>query len=321
MTKIRVKMTKESEFKIALYKYPDCSLAAVYGLNEMFWLTNANCIKQKVNKRVVVSILEYDDIPDLGDEEKILFDLIILPSSINGKHFLKQDYRVNKWILKQHFLGSIITSACAGAFILAGTGLLNGRKSTTHWMMAELFLEKFPMVNLQVEDVLIDDGDIITAGGMMSWIDLGLAIVSRFINPQIMHLLGKQMIIDTGKREQKFYQIFSPNLKHMDTDIIKVQHFLQIHFSEEITVNQLSEKAFLGQRTFLRRFIKATGYKPTEYIQKLRVQKACELIESTNDNFENISVQVGYEDASTFRRVFKKNTGLTPGEFRRRFVR
>ncbi|RYX99599.1 helix-turn-helix domain-containing protein [bacterium] len=309
-----------NQFKIAVYQYPDCSLTAVYGLNEMFELANTNCQNLKVKKNFLVTILRSEDISEVDNQDKFLFDLIIIPPSVNGKYYLKPEDKIKSWLTKQHSFGTVITSACAGTFILASTQLINGRKATTHWLLADQFSKKYPKVNLQIDEVLIDDGDIITAGGLMAWLDLGLAIVSRFISLQVMHQLGRQMVIDTGKREQKFYQIFYPNLEHKDKEVIKIQHFLQSHFSDKITIDQLADQAILGQRTFLRRFMKATGFKPTEYIQKLRVQKACELIESTNENFENIAIQVGYEDASAFRKIFRRITGLTPGEFRRRFV-
>lgn len=153
----------------------------------------------------------------------------------------------------------------------------------------------------------------------MAWMDLGLELVAEFSNASIMRELGKLMVVDTGQREQRFYKSFVPPLNHGDQDILRAQHFLQSNYATAITIVDLASLGCLGERTFLRRFTKATGDKPTHYLQKLRIQKACEQLESTRDTIEHIAYGVGYEDTSAFRKTFIKIMGLTPKGFRSRF--
>ena len=155
----------------------------------------------------------------------------------------------------------------------------------------------------------------------MSWVDLGLELVAQFMHPSVMRQLGKYMVVDTGLREQRYYQSFSPVLDHGNKAILKTQHYIHKHFNQVITIETLCSLCFLSERTFLRHFVKATEFKPTQYIQQLRIKKACELIESTSDTFETIAAAVGYEDSSAFRKTFVKIIGLTPRDFKQRFVR
>ena len=163
-------------------------------------------------------------------------------------------------------------------------------------------------------------GDIISAGGLMSWIDLGLEIVAQFTKPHIMRSLGKFLIVDTGKREQRYYGSFTPPFNHGNEAIINVQHYLQANFSQPMSISKLAAIAIMSERTFLRHFTRATSQKPMQYIQRLRVQKACDLLESTTQSFEQISASVGYDDVNSFRKVFIKVIGLSPSAFKARFV-
>ena len=246
--------------------------------------------------------------------------ILIVPPCMDGEYYLSPDEVVRKWILRQHACGAIVCSVCAGAFILAQAGLLENRQATTHWNLASAFSHRYPGVNLDINKILINDGDVITAAGLMSWIDLGLELVAQLMHPRIMRQLGRMMVVDTGRREQRYYQNFYPRLNHGDQAILKAQHYLQKHFSEPFRISALSELSILTQRTFLRRFVKATGMKPIQYLQRLRTQKACDLIESTNKTIESISLEVGYGDTSAFRKAFMKNVGLTPRDFRSRFT-
>src|SRR5690606_16077027 len=157
-----------------------------------------------------------------------------------------------------------------GAFLPAETGLLARRTATTHWTLAEAFSSRFPQVSLDTDRLFIDDGDIITAGGLMSWTDLGLRLVDRFLGPTVMLEAAQFLLIDPPGREQRFYRTFAPKLNHGDTAILAVQHWMQANQGQEATLSVLSEQAGLEERTFLRRFHKATGLTSTNYAQRLR---------------------------------------------------
>lgn len=300
--------------------------SALHGLQEMFLIANYVSEQSDLGRSFEVKSHDLKTIrQQMGNNAKKggheeLQVVILLPTvDMGSEYYLSPGAELKQWLLTQHTRGSIICGACAGVFIVASTGLLQNRLVTTHWNLAQPFHQMYPNIRLDINKILINDGDIITAAGLMSWIDLGLELVAQFGNPAIMRQVGKLMVVDTGRREQRYYQSFSPKLDHGDRAVLKAQHHLQSHYAEPIQTSELPQLGNLTGRTFLRRFVKATGLKPNHYLQRLRVQKACDLIESTNYTFEYISSQVGYEDSSACRKTFQKIVGLTPKQFKARF--
>jgi len=208
---------------------------------------------------------------------------------------------------------SYFCSVCAGSFLLAG------RPATTHWALKARFAGRFPDVQLDTDRLLIDDGDLVTAGGLMAWVDLGLHLVHRFLGPDAMLATARQFLVDPGGREQRFYITFAPVLDHGDAAILRAQQWLQRHSGEPVDIARMAGAARLGERTFLRRFHRATGLRPTEYLQHLRVGKARYQLERSDLAIEAIAWQVGYEDPGAFRKIFQRLTGLSPNHYRRRF--
>lgn len=315
-----LKVTK-SLVEIGIVHYPGALLSAVQGMAEQFYLANTLCQKHALGKVFNTQIC--DSFLFEGEELEALspLNVIILPPCLDDSFYLQPQSELLTWLKIQHQKGAIICSVCAGAFILAETGLLNGREVTTHWALSDEFTQRYPQINLDTNKLLINDADIITAGGLMSWVDLGLELVAQFTNSQIMRELGRYLIVDTAPRQQRYYQTFSPKLNHGDEAIVKAQHQLQKNYQQTVVIKHLAELSHLTERTFLRRFVKATGLKPTQYLQHLRVQKACDLIETTAQSIETIAADVGYEDISAFRKTFVKLTGQTPKEFKKRFVK
>ncbi len=309
----------------AIINYPGAMQSAVIGLRELFELANVICEKRRVKKQFVVEQYEVSEFYEAINLEKSnkkaepSLQIIIIPPAMENSFCLNPSESLKHWIIERHAEGTLICSICAGAFLLAATGIIKQRRATTHWNLAGLFSDKYPEVNLDVDKILINDGDIITAGGLMSWVDLGLELVKQFLHGYVMRELGKQLVVDTGTREQAYYQVFSPRQDHADKAIVKAQHYIQKNYGELLTINQLSQHCLLAERTFLRRFFSATGYKPTEYIQRIRIQNACELIETSRLSFEIISLKVGYQDVGAFRNKFKKFIKLTPGAFKAKF--
>ncbi len=308
-----------STTKIAIISYPGCMQSAVFGLKEQFILASNLCQQNGMKQRFNVKIIELHELNLIKHSTKL--QILIIPPNVEGKYYLKPDKFLTDWINKQHIQGCIVCSICAGAFILAATDLLENNEVTTHWILASEFKQNYPLIKLNTNKILINNSDIISAGGLMSWIDLGLELVAQFSNANIMRQLGKLMVVDTGLREQQYYKSFTPKLNHGDETIIKAQHFMQTNFIQTISTKQLAALCFLGDRTFLRRFFKATAITPIQYLQKLRIQKACEILETSNQTIESIAYQVGYQDSSAFRKIFIKTTGLTPKAFKNRFYK
>ena len=315
-----------NQVRIGIVEYPGALQSAVQGLKEMFFVANSICAQQQLDIAFEIDIYDIEQVLALPDKslseggvEGSALQAIILSPCLEGEYHFNPDSKLRQWLLQQHAQGAILCSVCAGAFILAACGLLHRRPATTHWGLSERFSKTYPDVHLDSNKILINDVDLITAGGLMAWLDLGLELVAQFTQPRIMRLLGKYLIVDTGSREQRYYRSFIPALDHGDKAVLNVQHHLQVNFANSISMSDMAALSCLGDRTFLRRFVKATGLKPSQYLQQLRIQKACDWIESSHDSVELIATKVGYEDVSAFRKIFIKTMGLTPREFRSRF--
>ena len=306
--------------KIAVINYPGALRSAVFGLQDMFVLAQRICEAEQYPYELCLEILSPRTLHQRVSEAGQYWGLILPPALENhyytapGKQFITD---LNAFYAQ----GCVLSSACAGAFILGATDLLNERQATTHWGLAQQFQKDFPHVNVQADAILVQEERLLTAGGLMSWLDLGLELLAQAVSPVLMRQLGKTLVVDTGQREQRYYRRFIPVCDHGDFIIGDIQQFLDTSYAQNITLAQLAKQAHMGQRSFLRRFVKATSLTPIQYLQKLRVQAACELIESSEQSFEVIAYQVGYQDLSAFRKVFDKHMGLTPGAFRKRFAR
>ena len=312
---------------IGILAYPGAQVASLHGLTDMFLTANRLSAEQGLAGVPTLRVSHWA----LGADGQVTrgftapqaaprsLDILILPPCLGDPIWAAQGAPLLRFLKGQHDKGTILSSVCAGAFLLAEAGLLDGRPATTHWSLAEKLQARFPEIAVDGDKLLIEDGDIITAGGVMAWVELGLKIIERFISPAIVLSVARFFLVDAAGREQRFYSAFAPKLTHGDAAILKVQHWLQRHGMTKVTLPQMAAKAKLGERTFLRRFQKATGFNPTRYLQLLRIAKAREMLELTNHKIEQIAWRVGYEDAGAFAKVFQASMGLTPSDYRRRF--
>lgn len=315
--------------EIGLYLYPGVQQAAVLGLNDLFCVANMFSQKYQKNKETLLRVSHWQqsnphDVParvfDTEPEaDPTLLSAMIVPPTLREPTVVDATPALTHWLTGLRDQGVILSSVCAGAFVLASTGLMNGRKMTTHWAYADLLSQRFPDIEVDVNQLIIDDGEIITAGGLMSWTDLGLRLVHRLLGPTVMIDTARMLLVDPPGREQRYYSVFSPRLTHGDAAVLKVQHWLQTTQAKDVTLTALAAQAGLEERTFLRRFQKATGMTSTEYCQHLRVGRAQELLQFSSDSFDRIAWEVGYSDPGALRKIFTRIVGLTPGEYRRRF--
>ncbi|MCI4664902.1 MAG: helix-turn-helix domain-containing protein [Neomegalonema sp.] len=302
---------------IAILAYDGVQSAAVLGLRDLFLIANRG-VAIGAPFLFVREIAEAQLAGDEARRAEDALDVVILPPNISGRRGAEAS-RLHQWLRAQHDAGAVLCSACAGAFLLGHSGLLEGRAATTHWALATEFAATFPATTLQAEQLLIDDHDIITAGGMMAWVDLGLHIVGRWLGRQAVSDTARMLLVDIAGREQRHFRSFRPPLKHGDAPVLKLQHWLKAHSSRDIEVPEMAARLGLSVRTLLRRFKAATGYSPNAYLQALRIEKARGMLERTLMPFETITADVGYRDVSAFGRLFRETLGLTPGEYRRRF--
>lgn len=317
-----------AEIRIGIVLYPGAQLSAAMGLTDLFEIAGrmgersdqgAPRLRVQTLQPDATAAFAAEGTPEAPESDDIPCHVLILPPSLEAP--IKPDIAapLAGWLRKRHGEGTVLASVCGGAFLLAETGLLCGRAATTHWTYAEDFRERFPDVVLDTDRLIINGGDIISAGGLMSWTDLGLKLVDRFLGPVVMAQTARMMLVDPAGREQRYYSGFAPRLSHGDTAVLKAQHFLQANEGREARLATLAQEAGLEERTLLRRFQKATGLTTTEYAQRLRVAKAQELLQFGRLPVERISWEVGYSDAGAFRKIFHRIVGLTPGEYRQRF--
>jgi len=294
--------------RVGIVAYRGAQAAAVLGLRDL--LEAASRLHRSEPRLEVVVV---DSPPKTAP-----FTVVVLPPSLSELP-PEPDRRLVRWLRAEHARGSILASVCAGAFVLGATGLLDERPATTHWGLGEAFAARHPRVRLELDRLVLDDGDIITAGGLMAWTDLGLRLVDRLLGPTTTLATARHFLLDPGGREQSFYSVFSPLLTHGDDAVLAVQRWLQRRSAEPIDVRRMARVAKLGERTFFRRFHEATGHRPAEYLTWLRVGRAREMLERSACSVEEIAEEVGYRDVGAFRKTFRRRVGLSAAEYRRRF--
>lgn len=212
-----------------------------------------------------------------------------------------------------------VASNCTGAFMLGEAGLLSGRQATTHWGFSRQFRQRYPEVNLNPDKLITVDEHIACAGGGMAWWDLGVYLVERYAGARTARELAKSFVIDAGRKSQAAYSVLQARRYHSDQAVLNVQDWMDEHYREAITLQSLAALCGLTERSLIRRFKLATGDTPTGYLQVIRIESARQDLEQTRLSVDEITRRVGYEDASSFSRLFRKHTGLAPGAYRSRF--
>jgi transcriptional regulator GlxA family with amidase domain len=247
-------------------------------------------------------------------------DLIIIPA-IDGdmKNALELNRDFVPWIVKHHKAGAEIASLCIGAFLLASTGLLKGKKCATHWAAANEFRKMFPEVSLVPDKVITDERGIYSSGGAYSYLNLILYLIEKYAGRDIAILCSKVFAIEIERNSQSSFNIFSGQKEHGDEPIKNAQEFIENNFQDRITVDQLASLLALGRRNMERRFKKATSNTVIEYIQRVKIEAAKKSFESSKKNINEVMYDVGYSDTKSFRNIFKKITGLSPYDYRSKY--
>jgi transcriptional regulator GlxA family with amidase domain len=250
-------------------------------------------------------------------------DLIIIPASgiRSYETATVNNRKLIDWVRQQYKQGAEVASMCAGSFMLASTGLLEGRTCSTHWAMAEQFRELYPGVNLQTDKLITDENGIYTNGGAYSFLHLLMYLVEKFYDRSTAIHCAKYFQVDLDRQLQAGFSIFSGHKKHSDEAVLNAQQFIEENYREKISIEKLSSGLGVGRRNFDRRFIKATGLTPLDYLQRVKTEAAKKMFETTRKNVNEIMYEVGYNDSKAFREVFSRVTGMTPIEYRMKFSR
>jgi transcriptional regulator GlxA family with amidase domain len=247
-------------------------------------------------------------------------DLIVLASATYIEQILQMNPELVPWIIRHYEQGAHVASICTGVFLLAETGLLDGKSATLHWGFTRAFRQRYPRVALEPDKMFIDHGRLYCSAGVSAGMDLSLYLVEKFCGRQAAVASAKTMILDLGRKLQTPYERFLFSNDHGDPSVMKAQKWIEQHHTQSIDYNRLAEKFRMSRRSLERRFKKATGVTPLMYLQQLRVETAKRLLEEGNRTFNEITYQVGYEDIAFFREVFIRLTGLRPKEYQQRFA-
>lgn len=315
--------------EVGLLEYEDAQVSAIHGLRDIFRVASEYAVQAGDPPSVIrvstwsvsatddgpVVVCTSDTHPGLDHQ----LSHVIIPPSLVVPELMKTVSALTDWLVGLRSDGTTLCAVCAGVFVLAETHLLDSRDATTHWAFAKELARRHPAVRVDASRMVVDDLDIVTAAGILAWVDLGLTLVDRMLGPSVMLHTARFVLADPPRRQQSLYQEFTPRLQHGDAAIREVQTRLHAALHEQLSVNELARGAAMHPRTLQRRFKQATGLTATEYLQAARIAKARESLELTTDSVATISRSVGYLDVSNFRRLFQRATGVTPSEYRNRF--
>lgn len=308
----------------------DAILSSVVGPYKVFTAANEYFIKCGAHPLFDIHLVGlgedtklYDGLfsihPDNQITDIVKTDLIIIPA------IQQQSLHMNKefipWINEQYKKGAEVASLCVGAFLLAATGLVNGRKCTTHWMAADAFRHMYPEVELVPEKIITDEQGIYSSGGAYSFLNLLLYLIEKYCGRKVAVYLSKVLEVDIERTSQSPFSIFIGQKRHEDESIRKAQEYMERNVGQKISVDQLAGLFLISRRNFERRFKKATTNSPIEYMQRVKVEAAKKCLESGRENINEVMYAVGYSDSKAFRTVFKKITGMSPLDYRRKYNR
>lgn len=285
------------------------------GRKELFRIELAGISKEVDFYEGLFSVKPHTDISAIAKT-----DLIIIPS-LNHQYqkALRENRLLVDWISEQYKGGAEVASICTGAFLLASSGLLDGRNCSTHWAAADSFRVMFPKVKLQPDQLITDEHGIYTNGGAYSFLNLMIYLVEKYYDRQTAIFCSKVFQIGMDRQSQSEFTIFTGQKHHGDEMVKEAQAYIESRLHEKISVEHLSSKFSVGRRNFDRRFIKATGNTPVEYSQRVKIESAKKAFENSRKTINEVMYDVGYSDVKAFREVFKKITGMSPLEYRGKY--
>jgi transcriptional regulator GlxA family with amidase domain len=255
-------------------------------------------------------------------EEVIETDLIIIPG-FNGEpgSILKKNAALVSWIKEMNNSGSEVASLCVGSFFLAEAGLLNGKIATSHWAATDAMRSTYPLIQVRSDRIITDQEGIYTSGGGFSSIKLILYLIEKFCGREAAIWISKRFSIDIDHVSQSHFAVFTGQHQHNDHEILKSQAYIEQNYSTNISIDEVSGLTNTGKRNFIRRFKAATHNTPIEYLQRVRIEAAKKALEEKDWQLDEIMTRTGYEDIKTFRMIFKRMTGLSPRDYRKKYSR
>ncbi len=333
MKPIQTKQEHHALFRAAILAINGAMPSAVYGIADVFTSAGILWGEVGVDDLAHISIVTASDKPVRGlggvplmpnrsfAEVREHIDMLFIPPIFGSVEAMLQDHSGIQAITACIEAGVQVCTVCAGAFWAAETGLFDGRRATTHWNLIRLFRERYPLVKVDPTAMLIDGGDYICAGGVTAYLDLCLHILAKRISSDFSARCARMLLVDGERRTQAPYMAYEEQTTHDDAVVARVQDYVRTRLNQPIDVNALAEAAEVGLRTLERRFRTVLGMTPKRYLIEKRLDAAKLLLSATQLDIGQVALHVGYDDAASFSRLFKKNVEVTPGEYRKRFAR
>lgn len=323
---------------VSIVVFRECDPSIVYGVFDTLWAAGMSWNLAKglghgepvFQPRIVtaepgplelctgVSILPQDAISDITRTD-VVFVPNVMVDSLEALRSL--DRRLLKWIVDMHAKGAQLYSACGGSLVLAEAGLLDGQQTTTHWNYVPLFRQYYPKVELLEDRVLVQSGrghSIVCGGGASSWQDLALLLIAKHAGTEEAIRMSRFFLYQWHRDGQLPYASLTANAQHGDAVVLRCQTWLAENYERADIIAEVVQRSGLPKRTFDRRFRAATGYSPLAYVQALRIEEAKHLLETGTQPIEEIAREVGYADLASFRRLFRRLAGMSPGDYRRK---
>ena len=283
--------------------------------SQLFEVTTASIDGKSVSAAYGLGLTPQNSIDDIDRT-----DIIIVPTSGTEVDLkLIENSALLPWLRKHHALGAYIAGTCMGSVYLAEAGLLDGREATTHWAATQDFERRYPKVKWRPELLITEDSRLLCSGGVTSAIDVSLYLVEKLISHDIAVQTAKALLHPMPRINQSGYAMLPLSPPHEDARIREAETYIQENFREDLGVEALADRFGMSGRTFLRRFKAATGRLPGAYVQAVRVEVAKSMLERERISVQSVAAHVGYENVSFFRTLFKRLTGMTPGDYRNHF--
>ena len=324
-------------YRVAVVLVPDVYLYSIGGVLDAFQIANGHICRQQGEQ---IALFDCQTVApssapvttssgmrlqgDITLAEAGDFDLIYVPAffyrgASDFEDMAAAQTPLLRWLTERWYQGSTLSANCTSTFLLAATGLLNARRATTAWWLERLFRRRFPKVDLDINALLAEDERLMTTGAMTAHLNMAIHLIGRHAGPHLAAVCAKTMLIDTGSNTQRPYQELLEYELSPDPLVAKVQYWLQNHLSENVDQKSLADKMNVSQRTLIRRFKTELDVSPLTYLQNVRIETTKQMLENTGAPLAEIIERVGYLDMSSFSRLFKKKTGLTPHAYRQRF--
>ncbi|MEW5734341.1 MAG: helix-turn-helix domain-containing protein [Thermodesulfobacteriota bacterium] len=254
---------------------------------------------------------------DAGDSDLILLPAFFPPFDLENRRIDE----LCEWLRYRHQDGQRLVATCTGSFFLARTGLLDGRRATVNWLFEGMFRRLHPRVNLLTDRIMVEDARLVTTGAATAFLNMCLHFIEEYGDPELAARCSRSLLIDPERQSQAPYMIHDFWKHHGDDGILAAQTLMEKAYTENISIEDVAEKVGISQRHFKRRFKKATGDTPIAYLQHLRIENAKKLLENSRESVNEITWKVGYEDINSFRRLFRRHTGMSPKGYREKYAR